>query len=1032
MASMGWAIAQDKQVSGTVQDESGEPVIGASVVVKGNTSLGTVTDLDGKFSMNVPSDAKTLIVRYLGTQEQEVATGNNLIIVLKAADTSLDEVIVVAYGTQKKSSFTGSAATIKSETIEKRKVSNITKALDGVAPGVQVTSGSGQPGSGASVYIRGLGSINASNTPLYVVDGIPYDGNISSISSNDIESVTVLKDASAGALYGARGANGVVMITTKKGKSGVTEVNFKANWGASSRAIPRYATMDSKDFLEAEFSAFSNVYGADRALQQMVSGSQKIFGLNEQYNPYNYSVADLIDPVTGKVRDDAQLLWEDDWLDEVTRNNAFRQEYTLDVSGGIEKAQYLFSFDYLNHDGILKNTDFQRASGRMNVESKPLEWFGAGLGSNFAQTKQNYLGLSGSSLSNVWSSAQLMAPIYPVYQRDRNSNGDFILDANGQKQFDYGVNRPAGQQPDFNSVATLYDDKYANTINNLSGRSHVDFGDLKDGPLQGLKLTFNLGFDYYGLNTLVHYNPQFGNAKDSQGRTAKTGISVFSYTANQMLSWQRSLLENHHLDAMLSHEYYNLNVDEVSAERTGFPIGFYQPSAGAVVTDAAGYENTYSIESYLGRINYDYADKYYFSASFRRDASSRFFADNRWGNFWSVGANYRISNESFLKDVFWLDNLAVRASYGLQGNDNILDSDGYSDYYPWSALYDLAWSNAALPGAIVPNLEYRDLTWEKSRTFNTGVDIALFKRINIGIEWFNRHTTDLLLSYPKQLSSGFSGYNRNSGSMYNRGLEFTVSGKLIKTQDLEWNVTVMGSLIRNKVLKLTDDGKDIISGSTIIREGEPLRSYYVCRSAGVDPATGDQLYWATVDGNGNTVEPYITNETTYAQASRYVAGAKYPDIFGSISTDLKYKSLDFSIAANYSYGGQIIDGVYQNLMSFYYAAQAKHQDMERAWKKPGDVTDIPRYQIGQSFPTTDDMILNASYLSIKNITLGYTLSSKIAKKAGLKGLRVYAAADNVALFTHLQGMNPQYSISGGTDYVYTPERTISLGIDLKF
>jgi TonB-linked SusC/RagA family outer membrane protein len=1033
--SMGLATAQNRQVSGIVTDEAGEPIMGASVVVKG-TSVGVFTNSEGKFTLDVPETAKILEVKFLGMQDEEAEIAPNLHIVLKPSTDALDEVIVVAYGTAKKSSFTGSATTIKSESIRQRKVSNVSKALDGLAPGVQVSSGSGQPGSGSNIYIRGLGSINASNNPLYVVDGIPYNGNISAINPGDIETITLLKDASAGALYGARGANGVVMITTKKGKSGVTELNFRANFGVSSRYIPRYETMGTKDFIEAQYSAFYNqeiLDGTDpnlagaAALQAMATGAAKIFGDGEQYNPYNMPVAELIDPATGRVNGNAVLRWEDDWLDEVTRNDAFRQEYGLDLSGGVDKAQYLMSFGFLQDNGILKTTDFKRYSGRVNVESKPFEWLAAGLGSNFARTETSSLGATGSGLSNVWSSAQMMGPLYPVYLRDASKpDGAFILDENGNKIFDYGENRPAGQQNKFNSIATLFDDRYLTSTNNLSTRSHLDFGNLKEGWAQGLKFAVSLGFDYYGSNGLTYYNPYFGNAADSNGRVTKANQTVLSYTFNQLLGYDRNF-GDHHVDAIASHEWYALHVDYVSGQKTGFPFGgLYEPDAASTVLGVSGYSDKYRIESYLARINYDYAEKYYLSASLRRDASSRFHSENRWGNFWSVGANYRISKEEFLSDVTWLTNLAVRASYGVQGNDNL------GDYYPWQSLYDLGYANANEPGAIVNKVPNKDLSWEKSGIVNIGIDASFWNRLQVGIEWFDRTTTDLLLPYPLPMSSGHEAYNRNSGSIRNSGVELNLTGKIIQTNDFTWDVTVLASKIGNKVLKLTDDGKDILSGSSIVREGEPIYSYYVVRSAGVDPLNGEPLYWATVDGAGNEVDPYITTNTTYAQASRYVAGSKYPDIYGSVSTQLKYKALDFSVSTNYSCGGKIVDGIYQSLMSFYYPAQAKHVDMKRAWRQRGDVTDIPRYEIGRNYPTSDDMLIDASYFSIKNITLGYTLASRITKKIGIKDLRLYVAADNLFLFTHLKGMDPQYSVSGGTDYVYTPARTVSVGIDLKF
>ena len=1037
LLGIGLVNAQISKVTGiVVSEEDGLPVVGASIVVKG-TTMGTVTDMDGKFVLeNLPSTAKTLVVSFIGMHTQEVGVKSTLTITLKSDNEMLDEVVVVAYGTAKKSSFTGSASTVKAADIKKRQVSNVTKAIDGLAPGIQVTSGSGQPGSGSSIYIRGMGSINASSTPLYVVDGIPYDGSINAINPDDIENITVLKDASASALYGARAANGVIMITTKKGEEGKMEVSFKAVLGASSRAIPRYETMNSKEFIEAAYSAFYNNEIANgksaanagaAALKAMTTGSMRLFGVNEQYNPYNYPIAELIDTNTGLIRSDAQLMWEDDWLDEVTRNNALRHEYALSFNGGTEKTQYMFSLGYVNDNGILETTNFQRYTGRSNIETNPVEWFKAGMGVNFAHSVTNSLGATGSSTSNVWSSAQMMGPIYPVYQRDATKGGAFVLDENGNRLFDYGVNRPAGQQQDFNSIATLYDDKYSAETDNLSGRTHIDLLGLKDGWAKGFKLSASFGFDYYNSGSLYYYNPFFGNGEDVHGRLGKSNTKSLGYTFNQILSYQRDF-GAHSVDALVGHEWYAYKQEYLSGEKTNIPFGgLFELDAATTMSGVNGNSDKYRIESYFGRVNYDYADKYYFSASLRRDGSSRFHKDSRWGSFWSLGGNYRISEEAFMEDIDWLSNLAVRASYGVQGNDNL------GTYYAWQSLYDLGYPAANNSGALLTSISSKDITWESSQSLNIGLDAGFFdQRLQVGLEYYHRKTTDMLLYYPLPMSSGFEGYNRNSGSMKNSGLEATITGKILKTKDFEWDMTVMASTNKNEVLKLTNDGKDIISGDQIIREGEALYSYYVCRSAGVDPMTGDQLYWATVDSKGNEVEPYITTSSTLAQASRVIAGSKTPDLFGSISTQLRYKGFDFSLSTNYSIGGEMVDGVYQSMMSYYYAGQAKHKNYTRAWKKIGDVTDIPRYEFGKNYATTDAMLIDASYFAIKNVTLGYSLPEKITKNLGLQGLRFALTADNLYLFTHLKGMDPQYSLVGGTGYVYTPSRTVSFSVDVKF
>lgn len=1015
LTASSWSLAQNRQISGVVTDNDGQPISGATVLIEG-TSVGTTTNINGEFSLSAPADG-TLSVSFIGyeTMQEAIAGKTWISFSLKEDTHAIDDVIVVAYGTAKKESFTGSVAVVKSEELEHRKVANVTKAIDGLAPGVQATSGSGQPGSGSTIVIRGFGSINASSTPLYVVDGIPYDGAISAINPDDIASISILKDASASVLYGARGANGVVLINTKKGNSDETVVDLKINVGVSSRAIPRYETVGAKDFMEMMYSAYYNAYGSN-ALAQM----QSILGANEMYNPYDVPLAQLYTE-EGKIRDDATLRWDEDWLDEATDNAALRQEYGASVSGGNEKTQYMFSLGYLNEDGVLRTTNFERYSGRLNVETQAKPWFAAGMGANFARNTTNSSQTESGVTSNVFYSAQLMAPIYPVYMRDP-ATGEFLLDENGKKQFDYGGSRPSGQQTDFNSIATLYDDKYEQGSYSLSARTHFDFMGVEDHWTEGLKFQLNFGTDYYNSQSMVYYNPFFGNAESVSGRIQKSNLTSLGYTFNQLLSYNRSF-GRHNLDLLVGHEYYAYTESSLSGHKTGLPGGgIYELDAAAVIVGTGSSTDNDRIESYLSRVNYSYDDKYYISGSWRTDGSSRFAPGSRWGNFWSAGASWRISQEEFMKDVDWVDNLTLKFSYGVQGNNSV------GSYYAYQALYDTSAPNATLPGATLNDVANAELTWESNHNLNTGIEARLFNRLDLSFEFYNRKTLDMLLSYPLPISSGFSGYYRNSGEMRNRGIEFAVTGRIIDRKDMQWSVTWMGATVNNKVLKLTDDGQDITSSTQIIREGETLYSYYVSRSAGVDPMTGEKMYWAT-DDEGHD---YITKDLTVAQNNRVVAGSRIPDLYGSLSTAFRWKNLDFSISTNYSIGGVTYDGVYYEFMSFYYPAQAKHKNLLRAWKKPGDVTDVPRYEIRETPIVSDDKLIDASYFSIKNITLGYTLPKAWTSKIGFKAARISASVDNLYIFTHLKGMDPQYSLTGGTSYDYTATRTVSFNLDLKF
>lgn len=1033
-------FAQNITVKGTVSDaSSGDSMPAASVVLKG-TRTGTVADIDGAYSLTVPSNG-TLVFSSIGYKTLEVAVNGRgtIDVALEPDAESLSDVLVVAYGTAKKESFTGSAQTIKSDQIEKRTVANVTKALDGLAAGIQTTSGSGQPGAGASVIIRGFGSLNANTAPLYVVDGIPYDGSISALNPNDIESMTVIKHASAGALYGARGANGVVIVTTKRGGEGRAKVGFKANVGVSSRAIPRYETLDAKQWTEDVYFMYKNDYLAEgysplaagqQAAADMSSGANAIFGINEEFNPFTKPVSELFDHTTGKIVDGVTTKWNDDWLTLSTDPAPIRQEYQMTVTGGNRANQYMFSLGYLNEEGLVKMTDFERISGRANVQSQVVEWFKTGLNVSFAHntTNSTTLGSSGSSsaYSNVFYTCQLMAPVYPMYVRD--AQGNYVLDANGEKMYDWGENRPAGASAGWNPLANLIDDKYLSASDNVSGRTFIDLGGLESGPLAGLKFSVNLGFDLVNSKGKTYYNPFFGNAVSKGGLAQVADGRTFSYTFNQLLTYNRTFGQ-HHFDILAGHESYSYQYQYLMGYKSGYPFGgLYELGPATTIEDTNSYTNEYNVESWLSRLNYDFADKYYLSASFRRDGSSRFHQDYRWGNFWSVGASWRISQENFLRNVSWINNLTLKASYGVQGNDNI------NSLYAWQAFYDLGFPNGANPGAVVSSLESKELRWEKNENLNVGIEARLFNRLSATVEYYNRYTKDMLMEYPMAVSLGFSGYDKNIGNMQNSGVEISLTGDIIRTANAHWSMTWMGSTVRNKVLHLADK-PEIVSGNYIIKEGETVNSFYLAESAGVDPATGAKLYWVwDTDEEGNPGERYISDDYQKASSCRRIVGSRMPKLYGSWSNDVHIGNFDFSLMTTWSIGGYVNDGVYRSLLYNTYIGEAGHIDRLKAWKKPGDVTSIPKIEDhGSSRITmTDDELFDASYFAIKNISVGYTIPAKALQAAKIESIRISLSADNVKLFSALKGMDPQYNFTGGTGYSYTPTRTVSLGVDINF
>ena len=1051
LVCMASASAQNATVSGMVTGANGEPVIGANVVVEGTTQ-GASTDVTGHYTLsNVPSDA-TLLISYIGYKpaKVQVAGRTQVDIAMQEDAAQIEGVMVVAYGTAKKESFTGSAAVVKGDELQKRVVGNISKSFEGTVAGVQVASGGGQPGEGASVIVRGIGSINAVSTPLYVVDGVPYDGSLSSLNPNDIESMTVLKDASAGALYGSRGANGVIVITTKKGKNDRVRISYKGNVGIASRALNRYNLVNMKDYVEMSYEALRNsaqygtgmdFEGASRYAANNLG--QQIGGLKnpEYYNPYkNYTWETLIDQTTGRIRPDAKAAWNENWMDEISDESAIRTEHIISVNGGSERSNYLVSLGYYKEDGILQNTDFNRYTGRVNVDTQAKHWFKIGMNANFAHSESDYLSFTDTSTSNVWYTAQFMAPVYPVYLKDMAGNN--VPDASGNRQYEYGseddngfANRPSAQG--FNSKAELYNNKSYNTRNSLSARTYATFGTTReDAKLYGLKFSLNMGTDFNDYQGTVVYNKYHGNAATQGGMIGKTNTRTISYTFNQLLTYDRTF-GDHSVNALLGHEYYRYKYNYAKGEKTGIVDGIDELDPAVTTTQNSSYSHNMAIESYFSRLNYGYKDRYYIDASWRTDGSSRFYKSDRWGHFWSVGASWRISEEQFMEGArSWLDNLTLKVSYGVQGNDNL------GTYYAWQGNYDYTWANASEAGAMRKTLENKSVTWEKNANLNTGIEATMFNgRLALSVEYYTRKTTDMLLEYPMALSTGFKNYNANAGSMRNQGLEATIRGTVLDKPNFRWDATVMGSFNRNKVLGLTG-GQDVItSGLRVIEVGKPIYTFYLPKTAGVDPATGKQLYYAywtqSVDDNGKLTnvrcDEYITDNVSMASLSKYYHGSREPKLFGSIGSNFTiFKNIDFSFLTTYSIGGYVYDGLYSGTMNVQYAGNNWHKNAKRRWQKPGDRTDVPMLEVGGSYATSDNSLISASYFAIKNITIGYTLPKRWLGKLDIESLRIYATFDNIAMFNHMDGMDPQYNFTGNVAYSYAPSRVIAFGLDLNF
>jgi len=1035
--------AQTRTITGKVQDDQGNPIAGATVQAKG-TNTASVTTTDGTYTISIPQKVKALIVSYVGYGREELSIGSqtSLTVVLKRTDQSLAEVIVqVPYGTVKKTAFTGSEGTITAQTLDKQQVTSVTKAIEGLVPGIVVTNGGGAPGSSSNVLIRGVGSYQASSDPLWVLDGIPYDGSIEALNMDDIASVTVLKDAAATALYGSRAANGVIMMTTKKGIRGRNTVSVKAVQGYLSRGIPEYDRLGSQQYYELMWEGIRNalVYGQGYTFQSAgIQASQRLTtsanGL--AYNAYNVPGDQLVDPATGKLNSSAKLLWNEPWEKALFRT-AQRQNVTLGISGAGDKNDYLLSLGYLHEDGIVRFSGIKRYNARLSVNATPNTWLKSGVTLDGSYSNQTGLLSGGGYTSNPFYYTRNMGPIYPVYQHNL-STGAYVIDsATGQRALDWGIPSQMGARPyapNSNLVGSLALDERSDNIFNGNGNTYLEAKILKDFSF---KTTF--GITYYDDYNTRYQNSQFGDAANIAGRSTKKSDRRISYTLNEVLTWNKTF-GDHNFRVLGGHENYKFINTQEYATRIGFAFPGSPELDNAATTEAASsYTDNLRIESWFSNLNYDYKGRYLLSGSYRRDGTSRFYPTHRWGNFYSVGAGWRISEEDFLKSVRWLNELKLRVSYGEQGNQSLLNPDLLTQkYYAYQNLYSAGNNNASYPGYIPAGLPSPDLVWEGNKTFNVGVDFSLFdRRLQGTVEWFNRISDDLIFGVKVPGSTGFTSFNQNIGALRNRGIEVSLGYNIILKKDFDWRVDVNFTHLTNTFTKLPPGVTEIVDGTNYkkIMVGHSIYDWWVKEYAGVDPATGDALFYKDVlDGNGKTTGQRVLTNNSNNASSYYTGGSSLPKFTGGVTTAFRYKNFDLSVLVTFSKGGKYYDGNFQGIMHPGTFGSAWGKEILNRWQKPGDITNVPRLQnaiAGQDASGSSRWLYDASWLNIKNITLSYRIPNSAIRKAGISGIRVFGNVDNAKLFTSHKGMDPQFAFDGVADATYTPFRTVSFGLNLS-
>ena len=1089
--------AQIKNITGIVIDEeSGEPLVGASVIVKGSQQ-GCISDLNGRFTFHQPlSEQQVLIVSYIGYLTTEVPVRHKMMEIRLRQDMhELDEVVVqVAYGTAQRKSITGAVSVVDSKQIEMRPVSSVTSVLNGLVPGVQIMDGIGQPGKEAEVRIRGYSSVNGSNKPFFVVDGMPYTGWITDINPADVESISVLKDAASCALYGSRASNGVILITTKKAKKQGVSLQLDIRHGFSARGQGDYKRMNANQFMEAMWQGYRNQLISNGSTPEEATTAVNNELINRiGINIYNKADNALFDE-NGHLVADAQILdgYKDDldWYSPYTRTG-HRQEYNLSGESGNERNRVRFSLGYLDEDGYTKKSDFNRLSGLLSADFTPRSWLKTGLSLAGTHQKTNWdMGGVGSTqasyLTNAFYFARRMAPIYPVhlhYTEDifagdgslLHAKGDYILDSEGGKQYDDGSTSRSEADVSSNGHHLIWEsekNKLWNTANTLQANAYADVSFLRD-------FTFSLRGNISLRNTedRQYDNAEIGNYKGT-GFISKIDQKYKEYTLQEILTWKRSF-GKHFVEWMAGHENYDykLNFDATQKKNENFP-GVDELSNFTTTTYNEGYKDTYRTEGYFTRARYDYNDTYFAEASFRRDGSSIFHTDHRWGNFWSAGVGWMASNEAFLKEVPWLDRLKLRFSYGQVGNDNFGSNNGL---YQWMSLYGSAANGGEAAYYKVQN-ENPELKWETNSSLNIGLEARLFNRVNLSFEYYDKRSNDLLFKFIQPLSAGATDSStglstvwRNIGDVSNRGWEFSIDGDMFRNREWEWNVGLNLSKVKNKIGRLPDKDREegIVNGDyQKFKEGHSIYEFWLYQYAGVDQMTGRSVYLpdfetyyiAEEDGktpvNGEeSIEgknpiptngwvdingQYYTGDPRYARKDW--SGSSLPKINGSFQTSLRWKDLMLSALIVFSCGSKVLDQPYQTLTSV--GVHALSTDLQKAWNGiPEGMTEtspnrinpsgIPQVNLDATVngysnqKASTRYIVSGDYLSIKNITLAYHLPAAWSKRLTLGTIRVYAALENAALFSKRKGLNPMQTFNGIVNNYASISRVFSFGVNIN-
>ena len=1053
------ALAQKLNVRGTVIDENKEAVIGASVLIKGS-NIGTKTDIYGQFLLDGVKSGSELVISYVGMKTKTVQARSSLSIVLENDDQILDEVMVVAFGEQKKSSFTGSAGVVDSKKLEQRQVTNVMEALQGNVAGLQAYSHSGAPDAAPEFRIRGISSINAGKAPLIVLDGAPYDGDWNSINPSDVASVTVLKDAASNALYGARGANGVIIVTTKKGEKARTSITLDVKLGTSSRASKRYETIDDPaQYIETNYKALYNNYinqgqtiaSAHANANKTLTASSQNGGLG--YVPYAVPAGQYLVGDNGKLNPSATLgnrvyndgqvytIMPDDWIDEAYRN-ATRQEYNLSINGGGDNGTFFASLGYLNADGIAVGSDYERYTSRLKATYQATKWLNVGGNVSFARSTTNngadVSDTEDSGANNIYSQIIMMGPIYPVYLRDgegnilRNENG-IVGDFGDGQVMGSDMVRPYLTQVNGIAEASMNTNKWVITNFSLNGFADFDIWD-------GLKATVNANIYSYQEKNTSTQQPfyGFGHMSYPSGYVYKYNSSIFTQNYQQLLKYNKRF-GKHNVSLLAGHESYKSNTDYLYADRKNmFSYWGNQELNGATTyLSNGGYKVDYNTEGWIFRGLYDFDGKYFGQVSYRRDASSRFHPDHRWGNFYSFGGAWIITREEWMKDVKWLNELKLKASFGQNGNDNIGD-------FLYTDLYNINKGDGNDITLTLSSIGNENITWETITNINLGVEFQMFNnRLRGSVEYFYRKTTDMLSWVTVPLELGYSGSYYNVGDMSNKGIEMELSGEPIVTKNFRWTVGANLTAYKNEVLKLNDSNKfntldghpGYTSGSYFYGEGLPMYTWRLRKYAGVNE-NGESMWYKHADDGSLTTTTDPTSITL--DKDFFDCGTALPDFYGGFNTGISAYGIDLNVSFAYSVGGKVMDWTYMQLMQNPQSGltgMAMHQDLLNAWSADNTTSNVPRLCYNDQYAnyTSDRFLTDGSWLALQNITLGYNLPKKWMNSLGINGIHIAVSGENLTYWSKRKGLDPRLNASGSISATkYAPARTITGSISVKF